>query len=395
MNDIARALIEQDCTGVLFGSGPGTTCDTLRALSALTLGKALVARCAEAAQQLPEPKRSLATVAHRALSALDPATLAEVVAHPLASSSLERQPLDALECAKLARWLPGAPGVYDCSMVFPADFVDGAGLYLPHLHLTVRGLGGPVATHVEQDRTMLVWSDGTGAEVPHGFCERVILGDARRLVAHPIVLGVPVLNFVEEHVPGVLDLGAASLGEVQVSRTDVEAASALLKEIWPEAADDVANQLGALVLLARRSFSRSHSPAEAPGLVALTSDGPEKVADMLCHECAHVRLSTFLAHDALLRNSDKGGYESPWRPDRRPLLGLLLGVHAFIAVCGYYRRLQRSDRQAEVWSEVLKRQQSNVAVAWSTLVKEADTTPLGEVVLSEMKRAVEEVLADD
>src|SRR5207248_7128922 len=96
--------------------------------------------------------------------------------------------------------------------------------------------------------------------------------------------------------------------------------------------------------------------------------------------------NTLLAYDPLLENGSDSRYMSPWRQDRRPLLGLLLGVHAFLAVCRYFQHLQTSRYRHPIWSQILNHQKENIRLAWAQLLEKAKPTALGTKLLIELEQ---------
>jgi hypothetical protein len=83
----------------------------------------------------------------------------------------------------------------------------------------------------------------------------------------------------------------------------------------------------------------SASYREAIGTVYLSLHPSHlTMAEALVHECQHGKLNALFAIDDVLDNADEPLYDSPVRPDPRPLRGVLLAVHAFVAVARLYER---------------------------------------------------------
>lgn len=84
----------------------------------------------------------------------------------------------------------------------------------------------------------------------------------------------------------------------------------------------------------------SASYLEAPGLVYLTlHPSPLTLAEALVHETQHGKLNLLRWFDAVLDNGHSEWTPSPVRPDLRPLMGVLMAVHAFVPVAALHRRL--------------------------------------------------------
>jgi HEXXH motif-containing protein len=67
----------------------------------------------------------------------------------------------------------------------------------------------------------------------------------------------------------------------------------------------------------------------------------------LVHEIQHLKLRALLDLITLTLPDDGSRYYAPWRPDPRPVSGLLQGAYAFLAVSVFWRRQgQRCDDAA-------------------------------------------------
>jgi len=84
----------------------------------------------------------------------------------------------------------------------------------------------------------------------------------------------------------------------------------------------------------------SASYREAPGLAYLTLH-PNRLtlAEAVVHETQHSRLNCLSWVDPVLDNGWTEWTVSPVRPDLRPLMGVLLAVHAFVPVAALHARL--------------------------------------------------------
>lgn len=86
----------------------------------------------------------------------------------------------------------------------------------------------------------------------------------------------------------------------------------------------------------------SASYREAPGLVYLTlHPDPLTMAEAIVHEVQHGKLNLLTWVDPVLDNAYTTWTESPVRPDLRPVMGVLLAVHAFVPVAALHRELAR------------------------------------------------------
>jgi uncharacterized protein len=65
--------------------------------------------------------------------------------------------------------------------------------------------------------------------------------------------------------------------------------------------------------------------------VALPDD-PGSLGELLLHEMQHVKLAALADQFDLFDKSDRRLFAVPWRPDQRPVHGLLHGTYARLAV---------------------------------------------------------------
>ena len=83
----------------------------------------------------------------------------------------------------------------------------------------------------------------------------------------------------------------------------------------------------------------SSTSAETFGAVALSAPlDAITTAASLAHELQHLKLFALLDMVTMLSPDDGSRYYAPWRPDPRPLGGLLQGAYAFLAVSEFWRR---------------------------------------------------------
>lgn len=66
---------------------------------------------------------------------------------------------------------------------------------------------------------------------------------------------------------------------------------------------------------------------------------PMTLAEALIHEHSHNKINMLWTMAPVLENAFSPAYPSPFRPDLRPLHGVLLGVHAFLPVERLYEKL--------------------------------------------------------
>lgn len=135
-----------------------------------------------------------------------------------------------------------------------------------------------------------------------------------------------------------LDLGGRTVDEWRLA---LEAALELIAGTLPLLRQEMPLLLRQIVPVGYSAETHlSASYREAVGTAYLTLH-PWKLtmAEALIHEFQHNKLNAALAFDPLIENSPDELVRSPVRPDLRPVLGVLLAVHAFVPVAELFRRL--------------------------------------------------------
>jgi HEXXH motif-containing protein len=66
------------------------------------------------------------------------------------------------------------------------------------------------------------------------------------------------------------------------------------------------------------------------------------LAEAIVHETQHSKLNVLSLLDAVLENGRTTWTASPVRPDLRPLMGVLLAVHAFVPVAALHAGLEEA-----------------------------------------------------
>ena len=191
------------------------------------------------------------------------------------------------------------------------------------------------------------------------------------------------------------------------SRLDDATAAAwqdVLARAWPLLVEDDRDRAEALAagissvvpLLATTTATElSASCHEAMGAVAMTEPGnPLTMALALVHEHQHNKLSAVLDLVPLLTLSPGNRYLAPWRPDPRPLKGLIHGTYAFLGLTRFWESIRHRSRAwdpeaAEEWAHfefALGRRQVGATV--ETLLGSGGLTAPGERFVRRMQGAV-------
>jgi len=129
--------------------------------------------------------------------------------------------------------------------------------------------------------------------------------------------------------------------------------------------------------------------AKAPGSSDSLGYLADGITEALIHEHSHNKINMLWTLAPVLHNAFTPLYTSPFRPDPRPLHGVLLGVHAFLPIEGMYEELQARDHPAirgSGFEERRRRVRERNAQACEMLETHAQPTETGRGVLDEIAR---------
>jgi uncharacterized protein len=141
-------------------------------------------------------------------------------------------------------------------------------------------------------------------------------------------------------------------------------------------------------------FSISVSSPQVFGTVAMSRQ-PDKYicAETLVHETQHLKLSALLDLVTLTRPDGGQRYYAPWRPDPRPVSGLLQGAYAFLGVSGFWREQRQAAPEAGVRQRAqaeFARWRDGTATAAATLLRSGQLTRAGETFVETMAGVLDE-----
>ena len=115
------------------------------------------------------------------------------------------------------------------------------------------------------------------------------------------------------------------------------------------------------------------------------------------HEFQHVKLGALLDIAELYDVTDtEPRHYAPWRPDPRPLEGLLQGTYAHLAVADFWRvrRTLLAGPEREAAEARFARWRMHTVEAVGQLLKSGSLTPLGERLAEAMGRTLDPWLAE-
>ncbi len=257
---------------------------------------------------------------------------------------------------------------------------------------------GPAALDLpEPAAALLVDPSGLAIEHDDGSREDLHPGDARWQPAGlPLRGGLLALRdtnplFALEAHPdkegNALDLGGRDDVEWQA---ELDASLDLIAGALPDWAAELPLVLERAIPVGyepQRHLSASYR--EAPARIYLTLH-PSRLtlAEALVHECQHGKLNLLTWLDPVLRNGHSHWTPSPVRPDLRPLMGVLLAVHAFVPVAALHLRLHEAGSEV-AQGPAFDRRRAEVLAGNEhglRIVEEAmDPTPVGARLVRELR----------
>jgi uncharacterized protein len=167
--------------------------------------------------------------------------------------------------------------------------------------------------------------------------------------------------------------------EAKAWHEDLVAAWDFLGRELPRYAPGLAAGLGTITPLVPPGDGSDVSGAarQAFGAVGIARPAtPVTLALLMAHEFQHVKLGAVLDLMDLYDPEDTRLFHAPWRPDPRPLEGLLQGTYAHIAVAEFWRALARRGVPEAV--APFARWTRETAEAIDRLAGSGSLTPLGE-----------------
>jgi HEXXH motif-containing protein len=395
-----NGFVPPDCSGVCLPEFGAATVDVLRSVSAQnTAGRVLRLLKSALSETLSGDDRRLIESSLQTIEGLTPLELAYVF-DPLpacADAPIGQKNDDAVSDSRsafdravaAARYLIGTVAVPELTIVLPPAVISERGLYLPHLQSLLFG-PGPVAVIVREGCLRFTWPDGTAITLPFDGGDSVSWLRSGKLVRVPQVRGATVFNGVPEVAVATRAFGLCRSSDLDKGMYHVANGIAFLENMWPAAASAAKRHLKGLMVLGLRDHSRSHSPRLFQGMVLVSAENPLGLADLLVHELSHIRLNLLLEFDPLFRDREpERRHASPWRPDPRPLLGLVLGAHAFLNICHYYRRASQLAESCKLAVALFERQRKKVQTAWDATKPFIEPTALGQLFFTELEREVQ------
>lgn len=166
-------------------------------------------------------------------------------------------------------------------------------------------------------------------------------------------------------------------------RSAAASASIVLQGVWPEFLAAMLPNISTIVPIhgLDDGDSLSSSSGKRVGAVLASVVPGVEFAEMLVHEYGHNLLYALMSRDEYVLPSDGEHFYSPFRPDPRPLRGMLHALFSFVLVGEYYRRMcfarPMSSGYAERYSVVVVK----VAVCIASIGDESSLFAAGKVLV--------------
>lgn len=385
--------------GACLPGPPGQALDQAAALWAQSLHRRAMALCEQvgSSDNSGWPGRYLQQL-HAQLASLAPEQALAAFRPAIAGLALspERSAAEPMETALgLVRFLVGGANQNSLKLVIPPQaFGPKNRLYFPHLHTVIESCG-PLALEADFGEVHLTWTDGASATLDAEPPEHDPGQSGPRMWRLPSVDGWRVLNSTPDLSLPIPELPVAPSPEADgVQLDNLSNGNELLRRVWPASASAARRYLDSVVLqpLPEDGHVTSVTLGRLQGSLIASLRDPVQAADALCHEGSHTRLGLLLQLDPLLHDDGATIHFSPWRQDPRPLKGLLNGVHAFVNVCEFYRRLATTEPTLAAPAEsVYELQRKRVLQAWDYLLLQAQPTALGQFVMEDLSAAVDDL----
>ncbi|MFN3228247.1 MAG: aKG-HExxH-type peptide beta-hydroxylase [Asticcacaulis sp.] len=169
----------------------------------------------------------------------------------------------------------------------------------------------------------------------------------------------------------------------------IHVAAEKLESVWPEAAEDIGLFSPVLVPIWLPHTQRgAFTVSSRQGAIFIGEGDEAEVIEMLLHENAHVKLRQIQLLDTLLEDplDDSLRVSVPWRPDPRPIPGVLEGLFVFSHVAEFHRRYDAAGVLSRSRVESLSR---DLRAAHDLVRQSARLTAEGKLFLDDLGEWIE------
>jgi HEXXH motif-containing protein len=176
--------------------------------------------------------------------------------------------------------------------------------------------------------------------------------------------------------------------------SQITAACEQLGRYWPDGLLGLAEFTRAIVPISSPPNTfRAFTVSSRQGAVYVGPAPATDTVEMLLHECAHIKLRQIQLIDPLLVDplDETFRVRVPWRPDPRPLPGILEGIYVFSHVAQY--RLLRLEADCSENPDRVRSLLADLEFAADVLAREARLTEAGRDFIDAMGRWIASIEA--
>jgi HEXXH motif-containing protein len=370
---VSRATFAAICGG---GGGPGT----IRMLRAAQRSKTIlsIGAVVALAKETKHPRQALTTDAYASLRALRPDAVGQVLDYPSVGAwalrtahALHRRDLAAAQ----PEWLAAIAAAAAVHALTPARLPvppQGRG------QLALPSLGGCASPDPSAPVELVSGADGA----------ELVSGTRRIRVGGPHWSPLPTLRAAHrglavdlrfDHLDGAPAPGDADRDTAAVWESRVAPAWRVLVDRHRPVAIEFAEAISVLSPLSDPPAGTvSATGRHAFGAIAMSTPAtPRSVAVTFAHELQHAKLSALMDLFPLVSGEPAGRHYAPWRPDPRPLIGLVHGVYAHLAIADFWRRELATDDDRPLAEFEYARWRDAVHGTATRLAADAHLTDLG------------------
>lgn len=172
---------------------------------------------------------------------------------------------------------------------------------------------------------------------------------------------------------------------------------AYLQSLWPGMADEITCLQSMLVPVnsPSKDWSISLSSDFFWGSILISDAEMSLFNESLIHEHSHNIMYGLLRDHSFLISGGFDGerHYSPWRPDARPLYGLLHAVYVFSRVCEYYALLIQAHPRAVKFQDRLALMHARIEIGCIVLTQSDDLTSHGRSLVTSIQAQSERLRA--
>ena len=174
---------------------------------------------------------------------------------------------------------------------------------------------------------------------------------------------------------------------------EVNTALSAIGTVWPEMGEALPLHARFVAPIASdHVFSFSELDAPNAIFIRAAARNPLWHMELLIHETCHIWLSSLIELIPIIDSGQEIRFVSPWRPDARPLVGILFGAHAFAMVAMYFLRLlEYGTPYADVVARRVAFESERLTRGYELLRQHGRFSNAGEIFMDDLGEIVEEV----